>query len=155
MENFFNYISKPLRPEDVDIWFRVNNIVNEKLELFSDFSHSLNELIVGTYLGESNQPNETKIILSETDKLNHFNWCWKKIITNFEKEGIMFNVDGEHYDYFLSFFNDIYYNQDSEDVKHSIHSFLNELYDTKKLFTKSDLDMVLSFYQVLNKNLNH
>ena len=37
MENFFDYISKPMKPDDVDIWLRVNNIVPEKLELFSDF----------------------------------------------------------------------------------------------------------------------
>ena len=42
MENFFNYITQPVKPEDVEKWFKGNNILNEKLELFSDFSHSLN-----------------------------------------------------------------------------------------------------------------
>jgi len=41
MENFFNYITKPVRPEDVDVWFRSNNIIPEKLELFYDFTYSL------------------------------------------------------------------------------------------------------------------
>ena len=107
MENFFNYITKPLNPEDVDIWFRVNNIIPEKLELFSDFSHSLNITIVNTYLGEDNTPNETKIVMSSDDNIKHFDWCWGKIITNFEKENINFNSEGEHYDYFRSFFVDI------------------------------------------------
>lgn len=57
MENFFNYITKPLNPEDVDIWFRANNIIPEKLELFSDFSHSLYLIVVETYLGEETDPN--------------------------------------------------------------------------------------------------
>ena len=64
MENFFNYITKPLKPEDVDTWLRINNIIPEKLELFSDFSHSLNSLILDTYLGENDNHNETKITLS-------------------------------------------------------------------------------------------
>ena len=50
MENFFNYITKPVRPEDVDVWFRSNNIIPEKLELFYDFTYSLNKTIVDTYL---------------------------------------------------------------------------------------------------------
>jgi hypothetical protein len=32
--NFFNYITKNLDPEEVDIWFRVNNIIPEKMELY-------------------------------------------------------------------------------------------------------------------------
>jgi hypothetical protein len=64
MENFFNYISKPLTPEDVDVWFRVNNMIPEKMELYSDFAHSLNMVILETYLGENDLPNETKIILT-------------------------------------------------------------------------------------------
>ena len=90
MENFFNYITKPLKPEDVDTWLRINNIIPEKLELFSDFSHSLNSLILDTYLGE-NDVNETKIVLSESDDKNHFEWCWNKTIDNFDKENIKFN----------------------------------------------------------------
>ena len=102
MENFFNYISKPLLPEDVDVWFRVNNIISEKLELYSDFTHSLNSLILNTYLGE-NDINETKIVLSESDDRNHFEWCWNKIVYNFSKEGLDFENKGEHFEYFMTF----------------------------------------------------
>jgi len=153
MENFFNYITKPLTPEDVDIWFRVNNIIPEKLELFSDFSHSINILIVETYLGENNSSNETKIVMSEDDNRKHFEWCWNKVIDNFKKESINFNPKGDHYDYFESFFKDIFYNQKEEKVRNSISSFFNDLFDTKKPFTKSDLDMIATIYKVLDKNI--
>ena len=96
MENFFNYISNPLTPEDVDIWFRVNNIIPEKIELFSDFSHSLNILIVETYLGENNTANETKIVMSLDDNHKHFEWCWKKTVDSFKKEKITINSDSLH-----------------------------------------------------------
>ena len=95
MENFFNYITKPLNPEDVDLWFRINNIIPEKLELFSDFSHSLNLIICDTYLGEELKSNETKITLTEDDKNSHFNWCWNKTIDNFKKEHLIFEIEGE------------------------------------------------------------
>jgi hypothetical protein len=155
MENFFNYITKPLNPEDVDIWFRVNNIIPEKLELFSDFSHSLNITIVNTYLGEDNTPNETKIVMSSDDNIKHFDWCWGKIITNFEKENINFNSEGEHYDYFRSFFVDIFYGQSDDKIKKSISGFFNDLFDIKKPFTKSDLDMISTIYKTLDRNLKN
>jgi hypothetical protein len=155
MENFFNYITKPLNPEDVDVWFRVNNIIPEKLELFSDFSHSLNITIVDTYLGENTLPNETKIIMSEDDNVKHFDWCWNKTISSFEKENINFSIKGEHYDYFQSFFNDIFYNQSDDKIRKSIGNFFSDLFDIKKPFTKSDLDMISTIYKTLDRNLKN
>ena len=54
-------------PEDVDIWFKVNNIIPEKMDLYYDFSFSLYYLILDTYLGDEKN-NETKITLSDEDK---------------------------------------------------------------------------------------
>jgi len=155
MENFFNYVTKPLKPEDVDTWFRANNIIFEKIELFSDFSHSLNSLILETYLGENTLPNETKIVLSKEDNDKHFDWCWTKTLSNFSKEGIEFESKGEHYEYFKVFFEDIFYNQTDEKVRNSIQSFLNDLFDKNKPFTKSDLDMVATIYKILDKNIKN
>jgi hypothetical protein len=153
MENFFNYVTKPLSPEDVDIWFKGNNIIPEKLELYSDFSHSLNLLIIETYLGEQPQSNETKITLTDDDNTKHFEWCWDKQIENFKKEGIIFENRGEHFDYFKSFFDEIFYNQKEDKIRKSIESFFNELFDMKKPFTKSDLDMISTIYKMLDKNM--
>ena len=38
MENFFNYISKPVHPDDVQVWLDMNNIIPEKVELYADFA---------------------------------------------------------------------------------------------------------------------
>lgn len=154
MENFFNYVTKPLPPEDVDIWFKSNNIIPEKLELYSDFSHSLNLLIIETYLGEQPQSNETKITLSEEDNTKHFEWCWDKQIENFKKEGIVFDNRGEHFDYFKSFFDEIFYNQKEDKIRKSIEGFFNDLFDMKKPFTKSDLDMISTIYKMLDKHMS-
>ena len=94
MENFFNYITSPLTPEDVDIWFRSNNIIPEKLVLYYDFTCSLNMLIIKTYLGETNDSKETTIRLSKEDKDRHFIWCWNKTLENFKKESIKFFPEG-------------------------------------------------------------
>jgi len=153
MENFFNYIAKPMSPEDVDIWFRVNNIIPEKMDLYYDFSFSLYYLILDTYLGDE-KSNETKVTITDEDNVKHFEWCWDKTIDNFKKEEITFNRKGEHYDYFLSFFVEIFYNQKENKIKDSIGKFFNDLFDRKKPFTKSDLDMVSSIYKSLDKNMD-
>jgi hypothetical protein len=153
MENFFNYIAKPMLPEDVDIWFKVNNIIPEKMDLYYDFSFSLYYLVLDTYLGDEKN-NETKITLSDEDKIKHFEWCWDKTIGNFKKEEITFNRKGDHYDYFLSFFTEIFYNQKESKIKDSIGVFFNDLFDRKKPFTKSDLDMISSIYKSLDKNMS-
>lgn len=154
MENFFNYITKPVPQEDVDIWFRVNNILPEKMELFMDFCHSLNTLIFETYLGEDKNRNETKISLTDDDKIKHFEWCFNKTIENFIREGIRFNKKGEHYEYFKTFFIDVFYNQKEEKIKQLIKSFFLELFDMNTPFSKSDLDIVSLIYKNLDKNMS-
>jgi hypothetical protein len=154
MENFFNYISKPIPNEDVILWFKINNIIPEKLELFYDFSQSLNLLINETYLGEFDKIKETKIILSDDDNTKHFEWCFSKIISNYEKEGIRFNKLGPHKDYFKSFFMEIFYHQKDEKIRKSVKDFFVELFNVDKPFTKSDLDMVSVIYKILNENMS-
>ena len=90
MENFYNYISKHLEPDQVDIWFKVNNIIPEKMELYYDFCHSLYLIIIDTYLGDELESNETKVEMSDEDNEKHFNWCWNKNIENFQQENIIF-----------------------------------------------------------------
>jgi len=153
MENFFNYMSKPIPEEEVIIWFKINNIIPEKLELFYDFSQTLNSLINETYLGHFDKIKETNIVLSDDDKIKHFKWCFNKVISNYTKEGIIFNIEGNHYEYFKNFFLDIFYNQKEEKVRTSVKEFFNILFDLNKTFTKSDLDMVSVIYKVLNENM--
>ena len=153
MENFFNYLSKPIPSDEVDLWFKINNMIPEKLELFYDFSQSLNLLISETYLGGFGNTNETNITLSEDDKYKHFEWCFTKIISNYEKEGIFFEDKGNHFNYFRNFFMEIFYNQKEEKVRSSVKNFFNELFKISKTFTKSDLDMILVIYKVMNENL--
>lgn len=153
MENFFNYLSKPLPPDEVDIWFRINNIIPEKLELYSDFSLSLYVVIIDTYLGDTTDSNETKIQLTNEDNLKHFEWCFNKTIENFKKEGISFKKKGEHYEYFKNFFMDVFYNQKQENIKNNIKTFFTQLFNPNTPFSKSDLDIISVIYKNLDKNM--
>jgi hypothetical protein len=151
--NFFNYITKQLNKEEVDIWFRTNNIIPEKMELYYDFCNSIYLKITETYLGYSDS-GETKISMTDEDKENHFNWCWKKVLEDFQKEEIIFEEDGDHYLYFKIFFDEIFYKQDDKKIRDSIDIFFRDVFDFDKTFTRSDLDMILEIYKNLDKNLN-
>jgi hypothetical protein len=153
MDNFFNYITKNLEIEEVDIWFKANNIIPEKMELYYDLSYSLYLLIQKTYLGNGENNKETKVEMSEEDNTKHFNWCWNKTIKNFNKENIKFQNDGDHYDYFFSLFNELYYKQNKETIRNSIDVFFLDLFNREKPFTQVDLDLIYNIYKTLDKNL--
>lgn len=148
MENFYNWLTKPVGDNDLEVWLNVNNITKEKVELYFDFSLALYKLIADTTLEDDN------FRIDESDRLNHFNWCWKKNISNFEKEKIYFAFEGKHYEYFKDFFYDSFYNQTSNKLKDSIQDFLFDLFDMGKSFTKSDLDMLIEIYKLLDANVN-
>jgi len=154
MENFYSWMMKPVNHDDVEVWFNVNNMIYEKRQLFSDFTFSLYHLISSTYLGDDlDNTSETKLVLSQEDKLKHFDWCWKKTLDNFLKENIKFNVKGEHREYYEKFFMDLFYNAENKSISENIVKFFEELFDEEKMFTKSDLDMLTEIYKLLNKNI--
>jgi hypothetical protein len=145
---------KPVNHDDVEVWFNVNNMIYEKRQLFYDFTFSLYYLISSTYLGDDlDNTSETKLVLSQEDKLKHFDWCWKKTLDNFSKESIRFNVKGEHREYYEKFFMDLFYNAENKTISENIVKFFQELFDEEKMFTKSDLDMLTEIYKLLNKNI--
>jgi hypothetical protein len=150
MENFFNWMTKPVPKEEIILWFNIHNMTYEKIELCGDFFKSLNQIIMDTYLGDST--SETKISLSNKDNLSHFEWCWTKVIENFKKENIIIKSDGEHKDYFQSFFMDTFYNQTESNLKQSIPKFLNEIFEIGITYSKSDLDLLTELYKLIEKN---
>jgi hypothetical protein len=150
MENFFNWMTKPLPKDEIIIWFNIHNMTYEKIELYGDFFKSLNQIIMDTYLGDSN--SETKILLSLEDNLSHFQWCWNKTIENFRKENIKVKSDGDHKDYFQSFFMDTFYNQNESNLKKSIPKFLTEIFEVGLTYSKSDLDLLTELYKLIEKN---
>jgi hypothetical protein len=154
MENFYSWMMTPVNHDDVEVWFNVNNMIYEKRQLFSDLTFSLYYLISSTYLGDDlDNTSETKLVLSQEDKLTHFDWCWKKTLDNFSKENINFNVKGEHREYYEKFFMDLFYNAENKTISENIVNFFQELFDEEKIFTKSDLDMLTEIYKLLNKNI--
>lgn len=152
MENFFNWMTKPIPKDEVVIWLNVHNMNYEKIELYGDIFKSLNFIINDTYLGE--ESNETQISLSDEDKKLHFEWCWNKLREDFGKENIKIKHGGDHKDYLESFFMDSFYNQREKNIKKAIPEFILDVFDVDKPFSKSDLDILTELYKLMNKNID-
>ena len=151
MENFFNWMSKPIPQEDVIIWFNVHNLNYEKIELYGDFFKSLNQIVSDTYLGDDS--SEIKIEMSEQDKLSHFDWCWNKLINDQKKENFIFKIEGQHKDYFKNFFIDTFYDKKEKNMKDFIRYFLDDVFNLDTDFTKSDLEILIEIYNLMEKNI--
>jgi|LauGreDrversion4_2_1035121.scaffolds.fasta_scaffold06480_9 hypothetical protein len=153
MENFYNWMSKPVPFSEVEIWFSVHNMIPERIELFGVVFTSLAYSIIDTYFGEDNY--ETKVVMSESDKKNHFDWCWDKLIKDFENENILIDSDGEHKEYLWNFFLDSFYTQPQVNIREAIPEFIEELFNLEKPFAKSDLDILTELYKTLQNKVIH
>lgn len=140
------YLMKPISNIQVDIWLKANNIIHEKSELFHDFLFSLLKLIENTYMGDD-------VTGLDEDKQKHFDWCWNKIIGDFEKEKIVFEKSGHHYDMLWSLFQDSFYSEDDKENTMRVQEFLNRLFNLTAKKTKSELDMLGDLYKILEKSL--
>lgn len=91
--------------------------------------------------------------MSKEDNILHFEWCWTKVVNDFKNESIVFREDGQHKDYFKSFFIDTFYNNSEKNLKIAIPEFLDDVFNLDKPFTKSDLDILTEVYHLLEKNI--
>tara|TARA_R100001163_G_C5059130_1_gene195781 strand:+ start:1750 stop:2229 length:480 start_codon:yes stop_codon:yes gene_type:complete len=145
-EQFLRYVTEHLSRDSVNLWVKVHNINHEKNELFSDFINSVYHLIKNTYLGDD-------VIKKEEDIKGHFNWCWTKTINNFTRENIFFDPVGKHKEYFWNLFKESFYTdiENSEKLK----KFFLHLFTLHINKTKSELDMLLEMYVLLDKSLEN
>jgi hypothetical protein len=137
---------KQISNTQIEIWLKANNIIYEKSELFHDYLYSLFKLIESTYMGDEFTPEEK-------DKKLHFDWCWNHVITNFEKENILFEKTGVHYEYFWLFFQDAFYYAEDKNELMKIEKFFKETFDLKRKKTKNELDMLADLYKILECSL--
>lgn len=143
---FVEYFSKPMNDDQIMYLNKINKVVFERVELYSDFVVSLCYLIHDTYLGDD-------VIITHDNQKNHFNWCWNKNIDNFKKENAFITHMGEHYYYYFNYFYDIFYV--NVDKKESLFNKMIEFwYNTFSLIknkTKSEYDLFIEIYKIMDK----
>ena len=93
---FLKYIREPLAQSEIDRWIKINGITIEMSSLLFDFISSLYCLVNETYLGED-------YVVTNDDRDKHFDWCWSKVINNFEKESIYFKNSTTSFGFCISY----------------------------------------------------
>jgi len=131
--------------EKIILEYNANNIIRERSELYYDFIISLLSVIDETYLG-------SEIISTQEDMVNHFTWCFDKVIENFKKEKINFSSDAE-YDYLWFFIYKGYYTSDDENKFQILVDYFTYLFDYLAIKSKSEVSSYIDFYKMLDKNL--
>lgn len=143
---YLEYISSENYKHQVDVWYKVYNISREKTELFHDFLISLYELVDSTFLGSD-------VITTIDEQKNHFEWCWKKTINSFNKERINFKETGTHHQYLWIFFSEAYYYNREVGGEVKIREYFYKLFDFNYQKSRSELDMLIEIYKILEQNL--
>jgi hypothetical protein len=144
--DFIEYISKSMKKEDLLLLYKINNVTPERLELFSDFIFSLNELITQTYMGDD--------VTVGDDRNKHFKWCWKKVIESFKEERIYFIDSIELFNYFQEFYKESFYDEEdkNKEIITKLDSFWNDLFNFNKEKTMSEYETLLELYKIFNKS---
>jgi len=146
VSEFYQYLTQEMNENQIEVWLKANNIIPEYSDLFYDFVLSLYSLVSITYLGDD-------VVFTEEEQQGHFNWCFNKVIEDFEKENIGFSPKGQHYDYFWSFFDDAFYYEETRESVDNIEIFFKNLFNLKGKKTKSELDMYTDLYKILENAL--
>ena len=145
-EGYLEFIESESYKQQIDIWYRVYNIVRERTILYYDFLKSLYELIEETYMGPD-------VMSFEEDQKNHFTWCWDKVLDSFAKEKIYFKERGNAYHYFWNFFLEAFYYHKLDDSVIKIKEYFYILFDFNHKKSRSELDMLTEIYKLFEQNL--
>jgi len=131
--------------EKILLEYNANNIIRERSELYYDFIISLLSVIDETYLGSD-------VISTQEDMVNHFTWCFKKVIDNFAKEKIKFSPDAD-YEYLWYFIYRGYYASESENKHQALVEYFAYLFDYTAIKTPPEITSYIDFYKIFDQNL--
>jgi len=131
--------------EKILLEYSANNIIRERSDLYYDFIISLLSVIDETYLGPD-------VISSQEDMVNHFTWCFKKVVGNFEKERIKFSSDAD-YEYLWYFIYRGYYSSDFDGTYDTLIRYFTYLFDYSAIKTPQEINTYIDFYKIFDQNL--
>lgn len=130
----------------INIFYKIHDIIPEKMVLYHEFLLLLLDKINTTYLGSD-------VLCKDEDMQNHFSWCFKQVVNQFKKERIYFKEAGECYNYLWLFLYGAYYLSDNENKLELIKEYLKVLFSYN--IKKSDMDMSVmkEIYHIFNNSL--
>lgn len=131
--------------EKIILEYSANNIIRERSDLYYDFIISLLSVIDETYLGP-------EAISTQEDMVNHFTWCFKKVVDNFKKEKIKFSPDAD-YEYLWFFIYKGYYTSTFDGRYGTLVQYFTYLFDYTAIKTPQEIASYIDFYKIFDQNL--
>lgn len=141
---FMSYMVDPLTHEQMNLLYKANDVKYEKCRLYYDIIKTLNKLINDTYLGEE--------YINDTQKLQHYSWCFKKVMDDLKKEKIIFADTNELRDYFFFFYDELFY-KDKDKNLDKIDNLPELSFNYSRLKSRSDMDIMIELYKLFEKSL--
>ena len=143
-----DYDDEYIKEYDILRKFKSNNILNEKIELYKDFTLNLSYKIYETYLG-------TEYIDNMEKATGHFNWCFRKILDEFHEQEIDFYLNNSIYNYFFNFFIVKFYKQKEQPKLDDVIKRWENIFNyRKKNKTKKEFDEFTELYEIFDESLN-
>lgn len=128
---------------------KLNNVIKERVELYRDFVINLIHYIHSTYLGK-------EFIKTQEDVKGHYNWAFNKVLSDFEKEGIVFGEVTELKAYFYEYFYTRVYNIDHPVP--SLKTFLDfweNIFVLKTNKEKNTMNALIEIYKQFDNAFNN
>lgn len=153
MNNKSGYVKNILTDEKVKEFemvkkFKSHNIIKERVELYKDFTINLLYYINDTYLGK-------EYINTERDIEGHFNWCFGKVLSEFDEEEISFYGNDELYEYFLGYFLDQFYITKQPEALSHYEKFWENIFELRRNKNRKVFEVLLEIYEIFDKSINH
>jgi len=137
-----------LREYEVLKKFKSHNILKERVDLYKDFAINLLHKIYETYLGKN-------YIKSKFDIEGHYNWCFGKVLEEFDDQEIDFYGNDSLYNYFLAYYYDQFYNREKpHPMSHHKRMWLNIFNYKKQNKIKEEFELLVELYQIFDKSLD-
>lgn len=151
MKNFFVNIpsndKEVLNEFEIVKKFKSHNVIKERIDIYRDFAINLLYYLYETYLGK-------EYIHTETDTKGHFNWCFNKVLEEFEEEEISFYGNDEIYEYFYGYYLAQFYTIPNM-LPISHHQKLwEDIFDySKPNKSKKNFEILLEIYNMFEKSI--
>lgn len=143
VDKLIRHMTKALSLIQIELIYTSNNVIYERVELYRDFTLTLDDLIESTYFGHD--------MLNFDDRVNHFNWCWDKACNLLDLKTIDFKNNLKLYIYFHDLYFEVFYNEES--TKHiEVKNYWPTLFNCYIQKTRSEIDKFLYLYKIFEES---
>lgn len=123
--------------------YKLNNVIKERVELYRDFVINLIYYIHNTYL-------DKEFIKTEEDVKGHYNWAFNKVLSDFEKEGVIFTDTTELKSYFFEYFHTRFYSPEHIPSLKTFLDFWENIFSLKQNKEKTVMNALIEIYKLFD-----